>query len=347
MSLSPLRILVTRRLPTAALVRLRAWASDAGPAAEVAVWESDDPIPRDEFLARVGGANGLVCLLTDQVDAELFKAAGPGLRVVSNVAVGFDNIDVNEATRRGILVTNTPGVLTETTADLAWALILAACRRLPEAIAHLRDERWQTWRPLELAGLDVHGATLGVVGAGRIGQAVARRAGGFGMRVIYHSRSRRPDFESMLSLGGTACRGATGVECDPFRPDLDDLLREADIVSLHVPLDAETHHLIGSRELALMKPTGVLVNTARGSVVDEAALVEALSERRIFSAGLDVFEREPLPSGSPLRRLDNVVLLPHVGSASIQTRTRMAESAVASLISALEGRRPDTAVNNP
>ncbi len=321
------RVVVARRLPGDAEAALRQRLSWA----ELLRWDSDDPVPRGKLLELVRGAAGLLCLLTDRIDAEVYDAAGPPLRVVSTMSVGYDHVDVAEATRRGILVTNTPDVLTETTADLTWALILAASRRLGEAMSHLRDLEWKTWRPLELAGVDVHGATLGVVGAGRIGRAVVRRAAGFAMRVLYHSR--RPD---------PALERETEAE---FRPSLDDLLRQADVVTLHVPLTPATHHLIGRRELALMKPTAVLVNTARGPVVDEEALAQALAGRRLFAAGLDVYETEPLPADSPLRLLPNVVLLPHVGSATVRTRTRMATLAVENLAEALAGRRPPCPVN--
>ena len=303
----------------------------ASAVAEVRLWDSDDPIPREELLRMAGGIDGLLCLLTERVDAGLLDAAGPGLRVICNMAVGYDNIDVPEATRRGVVVTNTPDVLTETTADLTWALILAACRRMGEAIDQLREERWRSWRVMELAGLDVHGATLGIVGAGRIGRAVARRASGFSMRTLYHSRSPRPDFE----------RESGAV----FRASLNDLLREADIVTLHVPLTGETKGLIGRRELGLMKSTAVLVNTSRGPVVDETALAESLGAGRLLAAGLDVYETEPLPAGSPLRRLRNVVLLPHIGSATVATRTAMATLAAENLIGVLSGQPPRTPVN--
>lgn len=321
-------VLVTRRLPGDTVADLRRRLDDLS--VETRLWDSDDPIPRDVFLREVKGATGLLCLLTETVNSEVFEAAGPGLRVVSTVAVGYDNIDVAEATRRGIMVTNTPGVLTETTADLAWTLILAACRRAGEAMDYLRNLEWKTWRTLDLAGMDVHGATLGVVGLGRIGQAVARRASGFAMRVLYHSSSRDSAYEA-----------ASGAE----HRSLDDLLREADIVTIHVPLNAATRGLIGQRELALMKPTAVLVNTSRGPVVDERALVEALTARRIFAAGLDVYEREPLPADSPLRQLPNAVLFPHVGSATIATRTRMARLAAENLTAALAGVGPPSLVN--
>ncbi|RJQ04934.1 MAG: D-glycerate dehydrogenase [Bacillota bacterium] len=298
---------------------------------DLRLWDSDDPIPRRTLLEMARGVTGLLSFLTDRIDAEILDAAGPSLKVVSNLAVGYDNVDVDEATRRGVLVTNTPGVLTEATADLTWALILAAARRLGEAADTLRNLEWKSWSLLGLAGMDVHGATLGVVGAGRIGRAVARRAAGFRMKVLYHSRRPHLDFEQ-----------ETGAE---HRPRLEDLLRDADIVTLHVPLTSETRGLIGKREFGLMKPSAVLVNTARGAVVDEPALYEALSQRRIFAAGLDVFVEEPLPEDSPLRRLPNVILLPHVGSATVRTRLAMATMAATNLADALEGRRPAAMVN--
>jgi len=356
------KVLVTRRLPQRSMDRLRGGLRDLGDPGlrDLHLWDSDDPIPRARLLELLTGAAGLLCLLTDRIDAEALDRAGPDLRAVSNMAVGFDNIDVPAATRRGVLVCNTPGVLTETTADLTWALILAACRRVGEAVDFLREGRWETWRPLELAGVDVHGATLGVVGAGRIGRAVARRAAGFGMKVIYHSRIRRPEFEEIVQSGSAAGTSrlevpdpdgsvesgpAANGSSDLFRPHLDDLLGEADIVTLHVPLTDQTRHLIDRRALSLMKPTAVLVNTSRGPVVDEEALAGALAERRIFSAGLDVYEREPLGPNSPLLGLPNVILLPHIGSATVATRTRMADLAVDNLLLALAGGRPAAAVN--
>ncbi len=322
-------VLITRRLPGDGVETIRRRLGGAGWG--IRHWNEDDPIPRSELLRQAAGVSGILCLLTDRIDAEVYEAAGPDLRVVSTMAVGYDHIDVLGATRHAVMVTNTPGVLTETTADLCFALILGACRRAGEAVDNLQRLQWTTWRTLELAGRDVHGATLGIVGAGRIGQAVGRRAVGFSMRVIYHSRRPDPAFEA-----------ETGAA---FRPGLDELLREADIVTLHVPLTAETRHLIGRRELELMKPTAVLVNTSRGPVVDEAALAEALAANRIFAAGLDVYETEPLPPASPLRQLPNAYLLPHVGSATIGTRTRMADLAVHNLLEALEGRRPPSLVN--
>ncbi|MCS7236133.1 MAG: glyoxylate reductase [Armatimonadota bacterium] len=297
---------------------------------EVRVWPDPEvPPPRDVLLQEVREAEGLVTLVTDRVDETLLSAARR-LRVVANVAVGYDNVDVEAATRRGVVVTNTPDVLTETTADLAWALLLAAARRVAEGDRFTRAGRWQSWGLELLLGQDVYGRTLGVVGLGRIGRAVARRALGFGMRVLYTSQSRHPEAEREL-----------GVQ---WR-QLDDLLAEADFVSLHTPLTPQTRHLIGREQLRRMKPTAVLVNTARGPVVDEDALVQALREGWIWAAGLDVFEREPLPPDSPLLSLDNVVLTPHVGSASFATRARMSELAAENCVAVLSGRRPPNPVN--
>ncbi|HEY8497679.1 MAG TPA: D-glycerate dehydrogenase [Limnochordales bacterium] len=319
-------IYVTRRLPEPGMSMLAAHG-------RVEVNPHDRPLTRAELLEAVRGRDGLVTLLTDTIDAEVMEAAGPRLRVISNYAVGFNNVDVREATRRRILVCNTPGVLTETTADLAWALLMAVARRVVEADAFVRAGRFEAmggWSPTLFLGTDVHGKTLGIVGFGRIGEAVARRARGFDMRVLYHDvRRRTPEEEARL-----------GVE---YR-SLEALLQESDFVTLHVDLNASTRHLLNERTLALMKPTAYLINTSRGPVVDEAALVRALRERRIAGAGLDVFEDEPrLAPG--LAELPNVVLLPHIASASTETRARMAEMAAANLIAALSGRRPPHVVN--
>lgn len=291
--------------------------------------EADRPVPREDLLRGVQGVDGILSMLTERIDREVFDAAGPQLKVVANMAVGYDNIDVEEARRRGVKVTNTPDVLTETTADLTFALLMAAARRLTEAERFLREGRWQTWSPTLLAGQDVYGATLGIVGMGRIGQAVARRAQGFAMRVLYHNRSRSVQTEQAL-----------GCEYKP----LDELLREADFVVVLTPLTPETRGLIGRRELSLMKPSAVLVNAARGPVVDEAALVEALQNRTIWSAGLDVYEREPIAPDHPLLALDNVVLLPHIGSASIRTRLEMARMAARSAVAGALGEEPPNRV---
>jgi glyoxylate reductase len=273
-------------------------------------------------------AAGIITLLSVKIDAALLDRA-PKLRVVSNVAVGYDNVDVPECTRRGIRVTNTPDVLTDATADLAWALLLAAARRVPEGDRYVRAGKFKRWDFNLMRGVDFRGRTLGIVGGGRIGQAVARRGQGFDMKILYTARDAKPEFEA-------AC-GATRV-------GLPDLLRTSDFVSIHVPLSKATVHHIGAGELALMKPTAVLVNTARGPVVDEAALVKALRARRLFAAGLDVYEKEPqLHPG--LLKLDNVVLLPHVGSATEGARLGMVETAHRNCLSALRGELPPNLVN--
>jgi glyoxylate reductase len=297
---------------------------------DVRMWDQEDASPpRPVLLEAVADAEGLVCLVTERVDEELLRHA-PRLRVVANVAVGYDNIDVAACTRRGVVVTNTPDVLTEATADFAWALLLAAARRVVEGDRLVRSGQWRSWGLGLLLGQDVYGRTLGIVGLGRIGAAVARRARGFGMRVLYTNPRRRPELEAEL-----------GVEY----ADLEALLQHSDFISLHVPLTPQTRHLLNRERLRLMKPTAILVNTARGPVVDEEALVEALRERRIWAAALDVYEREPLPPDSPLLRLDNVVLAPHVGSATHTTRTRMAELAAENCVAVLTGRTPPTPVN--
>jgi glyoxylate reductase len=317
------KVYVTRRLPPEAIDVL-------SPLLRVNIWpEEETVVPRERLLAEVADAHAVLCLLTERIDEELLNHS-PRLKIAANMAAGYDNIDVPACTRRRVLVTNTPGVLTESTADLAFALLLATARRIPESRDVLLQNRWRTWSPMFLAGQDVHGATLGIVGLGRIGQAVARRARGFGMTVTYYSRNRYPDSEQEL-----------GVQYSP----LDDLLGESDFVSVHLPLTAETRHFIGSRELSLMKPSAVLINTSRGPVVDEKALYEALWNRRIWAAGLDVFEQEPLPPDSPLRALDNVVLLPHIGSASIKTRTSMAVMAATNIRDYLFSGKPLTPVN--
>lgn len=294
------------------------------------IWDKEEPkVPRDLLLEAASWADGLQVMLSDTIDPELMER-GKNLKVVADTAVGYDNVQVAEATRRGVMITNTPGVLTDTTADLAVALILAAARRITEAERYLREGRWKSWSPSLLVGRDVYGATLGLVGMGRIGLAVARRARGFNMRILYYNRRRDPEAEKEV-----------GAE---YRP-LDDLLRESDFVSLHTPLSPETRGLIGERELALMKPTAILVNTARGPVVDERALYQALKERRIWAAGLDVFEVEPLSMDNPLLELDNVAIVPHIGSASIATRTKMAVMAAENLVAGVTGRRPPNLVN--
>jgi len=287
------------------------------------------PLDKEGLIAFACDAEALIVLLANRVDEEVLSAL-PRLRIVANLGVGVDNIDVSAATRRGVLVTNTPGVLTEATADLAWALLLAAARRIVEADQDLRREGFPGWTFLpKHMGVDVYGRTIGIVGFGRIGQAVARRAKGFGMTILYHSRTRKPQAEEEL--------GARFVP-------LSELLRESDFVVLCVPLTQETHHLIGKNELPLMKKEAILVNVARGPVVDEEALVWALKEGKILGAGLDVFEREP-EVHPELLTLKNVVLTPHIGSATWATRRRMAALAVDNVLAALRGERPPTLVN--
>jgi glyoxylate reductase len=291
--------------------------------------DSDQPMPRAELVTRLQGKDGLICHIISVIDDQLL-AACPGLKVVANVAVGYNNIDVAAARRRGVVVTNTPDVLTETTADFAWALLMAAGRRVVEADRYARSGQWTTWKWDLLWGADIHGKTLGVVGFGRIGRAVARRALGFGMRVLYHDRVRAD--------------AATERELRATATDLDPLLREADFVSLHTLLSAETRHLINERTLRLMKTTAILVNAARGPVVDEAALVRALSEGWIAGAGLDVFEEEPRIHPG-LLPLGNVTLAPHIASASHDTRVAMATLAVRNCLAVLEGKPPLTPVS--
>lgn len=294
--------------------------------------DEDRDLPRDLLLEGVRGVDAILCTLRERIDAEVLESAGPSLVVVSNYAVGYDNIDVAAATSRGVLVTNTPGVLTDATADLTWALILSAARRVVEGDRLVRGGGFHGWAPTMLLGREVAGATLGIVGMGKIGCAVARRAAGFSMRVLYTLRS-----------GPLPADGDVDPQWE-HRTALDDLLREADIVSLHVPLNADTHHLLGARELALMKPDAVLVNTARGAAVDEGALVEALRAGRPGAAGLDVYEEEPAVHPG-LSGLDNVVLLPHLGSATVGARGRMAELAARNAAAAVWGERVPYPVN--
>ncbi|MEE9200194.1 MAG: D-glycerate dehydrogenase [Candidatus Brocadiales bacterium] len=317
------KVFVTRKLPREGLDILSA----ACPGLEV--HQDHNPVSREELLDKVHNKDGLLCLLSENIDKELMEA-GRSLKVVANYAVGYDNIDVEEATKRGIIVTNTPGVLTGATAEMAWALLFSVSRRIVEADRLMRQKNgFSGWEPMLLLGEGVSGKTLGIIGAGRIGQAMARMSRGFNMRVLYSSRSRKEDLEKNLA--------ARKVE-------LDTLLTESDFVSLHIPLTPETHHLIGERELSLMKRTACLINTARGPVIDEKALVEALRNKKIAGAGLDVYEEEPgLTPG--LAGLDNVVLAPHLGSATVETRRDMAVMAAKDLLAALRGERPKNVVN--
>jgi lactate dehydrogenase-like 2-hydroxyacid dehydrogenase len=320
------RVFVARIIPDEGLDAVRA-------ACDTDLWEDELPPPRDELLRRVAGCDGVLTLLTDRVDDEFLDAAGPQLRVVSNYAVGFDNIDVAACARRGIPVGNTPGVLTETTADLAWALLMAAARRLPEGDRYVRAGRWKTWGPMLLLGPDVHGATIGIVGFGRIGQALARRARGFGMEVLYHDLHELPA-EVTEPLGAT------------FLP-LEELLPRSDFVSLHVNLSPVTRHLINAETLAQMKPTAILVNTSRGPVIDQTALAAALRDGVIWAAALDVTDPEPIPMDDPLVGLDNCLIVPHIASASRTTRGRMAAMAAANLLAGVRGEPLPTEVPPP
>ncbi|HUB99904.1 MAG TPA: D-glycerate dehydrogenase [Solirubrobacterales bacterium] len=314
---------VTNRLPETALELLR----EAG---EVRFSEATTPLPRDELLELVPGADALLTLLGDRVDDELLAAAGPGLRCVANVAVGYDNVDLAVAARRGIVVTNTPGVLDDATADLTLALLLAATRRLGEGERLIRSRQPWAWGMSFMLGSDLRGKLLGIVGLGSIGARVAERARAFGMEIGYCNRHEVPS------------AGALGA----VRFELDELLAAADVVSLHCPLTAETRHLIGARELALMKPTATLVNTARGPVVNEAALAAALRDGEIAAAGLDVYEREPQVEPG-LLELENVVLAPHLGSATVETRTAMAELAARNAIAVVMDEMPASPVDLP
>lgn len=318
-----MKIYITRKIPDPAVSLLEE-------VFEVSMWpEEDSCVPRDVLCAESRDSFGLLSMLTDKIDEELLKEA-ENLRIVSNMAVGYDNIDVGACSRRGIIVTNTPGVLTEATADLAFGLLLATARRIPEAQEYLKNGLWETWSPMLLTGLDVWGSTIGIVGMGRIGTAVARRAKGFNMRIVYYSRTRDLGVEEEL-----------GAE---YR-SLDSLLKEADFVTMHLPLTEQTKGLIGEKEIGLMKREAVLINTARGGIVDEDALAKALRDRKIWGAGLDVFSREPISVDSPFFGLDNVVLLPHIGSATVTTRTEMAVLAARNVREYLLSGIPITPVN--
>ncbi|MGB9134949.1 MAG: glyoxylate reductase [Candidatus Bathyarchaeia archaeon] len=294
------------------------------------VWQDYAPPPKEVIVEKAAKADALATLLSDKIDTEVFEVA-PSLKIVAQLAVGFDNIDLKEATKRGIYVTNTPGVLTETTADFAWALLMAVARRVVEADRYVRTGKWKVgWHPMMFQGRDIYGATLGIVGLGRIGSSIAKRAKGFDMKVLYHDVVRRQDLEKELGIEYT---------------EVDTLLRQADFVTVNVPLLKETHHLIDETKLKLMKKTAILINNARGPVMDEKALYKALKEGWIAGAGLDVFEQEPTPSSNPLLTLDNVVVAPHISSASFETRSKMAEMVAENLIAFFEGKVPPNLVN--
>ena len=291
------------------------------------VWDEDMPPARDVLLKKVRGVDGFLSMLTDRVDAELLDAAGPQLKVVSNHAVGFDNVVVADATAREIPVGNTPGILTDATADIAFALLLAAGRRIVESERYIREGKWKTWHPSMLLGMDLAGKTLGLVGFGRIGQAVAKRAVGFDLRIVFYDQTADSEF------------GAVKMN------SLDELLHESDFVSVHTPLNESTRHMVNADFLSKMKPNAVFVNTSRGPVVDQSALYEALKAKKIFAAGLDVTDPEPLPLDSPLLTLENCVIVPHIGSASERTRDAMARLAAENLIAGLKSERLPHCIN--
>ena len=293
------------------------------------IWSEELPPNREILLQRVHSVVGLLCLLTDRIDGEVMDAAGPGLKVISNHAVGFDNIDVDAATERGIPVGNTPGILTDATADMAFALMMAAGRRVVEAEKFLRDGKWKTWGPSMLLGVDFAGANLGIIGFGRIGQAVAKRATGFNMKILYYDPGA----------------SSTAPNLNAVSTDLDTLLAESDFISIHVPLTPETRQMVNADFLAKMKPNAVLVNTARGGVLDQSALYQTLKEERIFAAALDVTDPEPLPLESPLLELDNCIIVPHIASASVYSRDMMAYLSAKNLIAGLNGEKLPHCVN--
>jgi len=317
------KVFITRRIPEAGLDLIR-------PIAGIEVWNDELPPPRESLLQKVKGVEGLLTLLTDKIDSQVMNAAGASLKVISQMAVGYDNIDVAAATARKILVGHTPGVLTETTADFTWALLMSAARRIVEGDNYTRGGKWKTWMPTLLLGPDVHRATLGIIGLGRIGQAVAKRAKGFDMRLIYHSAHRYPELEKSLGVEYVA---------------LDSLYAESDFISIHAPLNDSTYHLINDAALAKMKPGAILINTARGGVIDPDALYRALRDKKIAYAALDVTEPEPIPLDSSLLTLDNIIIAPHIASASIQTRNKMATMAAENLIAGLKGETLPHCVN--
>lgn len=317
------KVYVTRELPERGLKTIKERF-------DAEVWPEYAPPPKKTIIEKAKDVDALATLLSDKIDAEVFDAA-PKLKMIAQLAVGFDNVDLQEATKRGIYVSNTPEVLTDTTADFAWTLLMALARRVVEADKYVRMGKWKVgWHPAMLQGRDVYGATMGIVGAGRIGYAVAKRATGFSMKILFYDVIPRPEMEKDF--------GAKKV-------DLDELLKQSDFVSVHVPLMKETHHLINAEKLRLMKKTAYLINNSRGPVVDEKALYEALNEGRIAGAGLDVFEQEPTSLANPLLKLDNVVVAPHISSASYETRSKMAEMVADNLIAFFEGKKPPNLIN--
>jgi len=310
------KVFITRKIPESGIELLKAKF-------EVDVWDGELPPPRAELLRRVKGCGGLLTMLSDKIDSEVFAAAGASLKVVTNYAVGYDNIDLAASAKLGLRVGNTPGVLTETTADLAFALLMSVARRIVEGNQYVQDNRWKTWGPELLRGYDLSGKTLGIVGFGRIGQAMAKRGLGFNMPVLFYSPTAPKDVYPELNA---------------TKADLDRVLREADFLSLHCPLNDRSRKLINAEALAKMKDTAILVNTARGPVVDSKALFDALSSGKLAGAGLDVTDPEPILADDPLLKLSNVVITPHIGSASYETRAKMSEMSAENIIAGIEGK---------
>lgn len=316
------KVYVTRLLPKPAMERINSYC-------DAKTWDGELPPPRDIIIENITSSDGLLCLLTDKIDAQLMDK-GPKLKVISNCAVGFDNIDIDAATKRGIVVGNTPGVLTETTADFAFALMMAAARRVAEGDRNVRAGKWKTWGPMILLGQDVYGSTLGIIGMGRIGAAVARRAKGFGMKIMYYDVIRQPQTEKELGLEYV---------------EIGKVLAESDFITLHTILSPQTHHLIGPEQFKRMKRNCILINTSRGPIVDNMALYEALRDGTIAYAALDVTEPEPIPIDHPLLTLDNIIIAPHIASASVATRTKMGLMAADNLIAGLKGEMLPNPVN--
>jgi glyoxylate reductase len=316
------KVFVTRIIPDEGLAMLRDQV-------EMKVWEDELPPPREVMLREARANDGLLTLLTDKIDAELMDA-NPRLRVVSNHAVGFDNIDIPAATARGLPIGNTPGVLTDTTADFAFTLLMSSARRISEAVDYVRAGKWKTWGPKLLTGPDVHNATLGLIGFGRIGQGMAKRASGFGMRVLYYDVSRREDLEKSMGV---------------LYADLDTLYRESDFISIHTDLNDSTRRMINASAFAKMKRTAIVINTARGPIIDPNALYDALKSGTIGGVALDVTDPEPLPLSSPLYSLPNCLIVPHIASASVATRAKMAQMAAANVLAGVRGEKLPTCVN--
>jgi len=316
------KVFITRAIPSIAVDKLKEHF-------QVEVNEEDRSLTKKEIIDKSKDADGVLCLLTDNIDEEVIKSCN-NVKIFSNYAVGFNNIDVKAASSKGIVVTNTPGVLTDTTAELAWALLFSAARCIVSADKYTREGKFKEWAPKLYLGQEITGKNLGIIGAGRIGQALGKKSAGFNMKILYHNRTRDLNFEK---------------ECNAEWVTLEELLKQSDFVSVHVPLTTETRHLLGEKEFKQMKNTAILINTARGPVIDEKALVKALKEGEIWSAGLDVYENEPKIE-EELMKLDNVVLLPHIGSATVETRNKMAAMAAENIIEVLQGRPAINPVNN-